>query len=466
MSTFSGIGTAASALAAARRGMDVVGQNIANQATEGYSRQRVSTSAIAAVAQSGRFSMGALPGHGVSVDGIMRLGDALLDARVRDTAGAAGYWSTRALAATAAEAALGEPGEQGLAARLSGFWSAWQDLANTPDSGAAGAVVIESAEELVSRIGTGYRAVAAQWSDGRAAVDRNVSQLNAAAEQIAALNIDIRDALAAGRSANELVDRRDALAQTTARLAGTRATVETDGTLTVRLDGNALVAGGDARAVSVSGPTSLTDGGQLTVSWAGPDGFGIAVDSGELGGLLSTLAPDGTLASLADSFNTIATTLAEKVNALHTTGVTADGTAGGAFFAISATGPAALGLSTVVQTASEIAAARPGTGAHDSGIADAISQIGRTADGPDVKWTDAVARLAISTAGDVQRAQLSEAASVAAVGAQRSVAGVDGDEETINLLTYQTAYQAAARVLTAIDESLDVLINRTGIVGR
>ena len=60
--------------------MDVVGQNIANQKTEGYTRQRVETSSIAAVAQTGRFSMGALPGHGVSIDGVSRLGDALLDA--------------------------------------------------------------------------------------------------------------------------------------------------------------------------------------------------------------------------------------------------------------------------------------------------------------------------------------------------------------------------------------------------
>ncbi|PJI53238.1 flagellar hook-associated protein FlgK, partial [Methylobacterium radiotolerans] len=109
MSTFSGLTTAASGLAAARRGMDVVGQNIANQKTEGYTRQRVETSSIAAVAQTGRFSMGALPGHGVSIDGVSRLGDALLDARVRDTLGASGYWATRALAATTAESALAEP---------------------------------------------------------------------------------------------------------------------------------------------------------------------------------------------------------------------------------------------------------------------------------------------------------------------------------------------------------------------
>ena len=44
--------------------------------------------------------------------------------------------------------------------------------------------------------------------------------------------------------------------------------------------------------------------------------------------------------------------------------------------------------------------------------------------------------------------------------------GVDLDEENVNLLSYQHAYQGAARVLTAVDEMLDTLINRVGRVGR
>lgn len=469
MSTFSGLGTAASALAAARRGMDVVGQNIANQATEGYTRQRVTTSAIAAVAQAGRFSMGALPGHGVSVDGIARLGDALLDARVRDTSAAAGFWSVRALAATTAEKALAEPSEHGLAARLTQFWNSWQDLGNAPEKGAAAAVVLQSATELSTRIAGGYRAVAAQWADARSSAERTVTQINAAAEQIADLNVEIRNALAAGRSANELIDSRDTLVQTVSRLSGARGTLEADGTMTVRIDGNALVAGGDARSLALHGPASIDEGTALTVSWSGASGFPAAIGGGELGGLLSVLAPQsdgGTLAGLAESYNAVATALAADVNGQHSAGVTATGQAGGDFFALANSGPAALGLTVVVQTASDLAVGKPGGGPLDASNADAISQIGRLVGSPDATWADAVAGFAVTTAGDIQRAQLSDVASISAVGAQRSVAAVDGDEETISLLTYQTAYQAAARVLTAVDESLDVLINRTGIVGR
>ena len=469
MSTFSGLNTAASGLAAARRGMDVVGQNIANQKTEGYTRQRVTTSAVAAIAQTGRFSVGALPGHGVSIDGVARLGDALLDARVRDALGASGYWSTRAVAATTVEASLAEPTANGLAARLSKFWSGWQDLANTPDSGAAASSILESAKELASHIAGGYRNVATQWSNARDSADRTVSQVNATADQIAVLNGEIRDALASGRSANELMDQRSVLAQNVARMSGAAATIESDGTMTVRLGGNALVSGSDSRHLVLTGPASIDSGQRFSLSWASAPDLPVSIDGGELGASLSVLAPaseGGMLAGLAATYDKVAKTLADAMNAQHRAGVTSTGQAGGDFFTVPTTGSDALGLTVAVGSASELALAAPGAGALDATNADLISQIGRSAGSPDAVWSDQVTRFGVATAADVQRAKLSDSAAVAAVGAQQSVAAVDGDEETISLLTYQTAYQAAARVMTAVDEALDVLINRTGLVGR
>ncbi|PFG30619.1 flagellar hook-associated protein FlgK [Paramicrobacterium agarici] len=469
MSTFSGINTAYTALSAARLGIDLTGQNIANQRTEGYTRQRLSTSAMDAVAQAGRFSLGAVPGHGVSVDGIVRLGDAVLDARVRDSLAASGFWSTRASAALTAEAAMAEPSEAGLSNQLSEFWSGWQDLANAPDSDAAAAVVLNGASVLTSQIAAGYDAVSSQWSSIRASVDRTVTGINVAADQIAALNGEIRSALNAGRSANELIDQRNLLVQNVARDAGSTATLESDGTMTVRIGGNALVEGTNARHLVASGPTGIAAGERVIVAWESRPDTAITLTGGELGGTLSVLAPaseGGTLAQLADSYNEVATALAESVNAVHRTGETPDGAAGGDFFAIDPSGPAALGLSVVPGSRDELALASPGAGALDGSIADAISQIGQQGDSPDAIWTDVITSFGVATAGDVQRANLAETSAVTAVGAQQSVSSVDGDEETINLLTYQTAYQAAARVLTAIDEALDVLINRTGLVGR
>jgi len=64
------------------------------------------------------------------------------------------------------------------------------------------------------------------------------------------------------------------------------------------------------------------------------------------------------------------------------------------------------------------------------------------------------------------RSTLTDLSASSAKNRQLSVAGVSLDEENVNLLTYQHAYQGAARVMTAIDEMLDTLINGMGRVGR
>ena len=47
-----------------------------------------------------------------------------------------------------------------------------------------------------------------------------------------------------------------------------------------------------------------------------------------------------------------------------------------------------------------------------------------------------------------------------------AVSGVSLDEEGISLMQYQRSYTAAARLMTTLDQALDVLINNTGVVGR
>ena len=47
-----------------------------------------------------------------------------------------------------------------------------------------------------------------------------------------------------------------------------------------------------------------------------------------------------------------------------------------------------------------------------------------------------------------------------------SIMGVAQDEETTNMMMYQRSYQAMSRLMTAMDEALDIIINKRGLVGR
>lgn len=468
MSSFAGLRLAESGLAAARAGMTVTGQNIANQTTPGYTRQRVDQAPVGATGQTSLWPSVLRVGEGVTVTGIARLGDEVLDARVRDALSASGYWSARATAAGQAEVTMAEPTKDGLAANLDRFWAGWADLANNPDSATA-QVVLNNAQVLVGQIAAGYHSIAGQWEGLRGQVDRQVADVNTAAVQVAVLNGQIREAVQSGRNVNELIDQRNLLAQQLSTAIGATGTLEADGTLTVRVDGNALVAGDRARALVAGGPSGIADGGRVAVAWTDRPGVALSVTGGTIGGTISALAPasdGGSLAAVATAYNDTATALATAVNDIHRSGETSGGAAGGDFFALYPAGPAALGLSVVPDSIGELALAAPGAGPLDTTIADRISALGASAAGPSKTWSDFVTGFGVTVAGDAQRANIAETGAVAATAAQQSNASVDGDEETINLLTYQTAYQASARVLTAMDEALDLLINRTGLVGR
>jgi flagellar hook-associated protein 1 FlgK len=471
MSTFSGLNTAFTALNAARQGLDVVGQNIANVNTVGYTRQRATTSSIGGVAQTGVLSNGIRVGQGVSVDGIARLGDLFVDAKVRSSSASAGFWSVRATALGSLEGVLQEPGKNGISAQLSEFWAAWQDVSNRAGEPASAGVLLEQAGVLTSRIGQAYTAIEKEWAGLRAETDGMVAQLNSAAQQVAELNATIRSATATGGSVNEYIDKRSALMASIATLAGGTARETADGTVEVLIGGNALVSGDTFRPIVAAGGQRMEDGAAdaVRLEWAHRPGSAVALDGGEIAAAVGVLAPatvGGTFASAAESLNNFARTLADKVNAVHRTGETSTGVTDLDFFQLDAALPAALGLSVVPTGIGGIASGTPGKGAFDGTIADAIAQVALDTTGPDATWSTFVTGVGVESRTAIQQSTLADISANSALNAQFSHSAVDMDEENVNMLTYQVAYQGAARVMTAVDEMLDTLINRTGLVGR
>ena len=256
MSTFSGLNTAYTALTAARRGMDIVGQNVANANTPGYTRQRLETSATSPLSR-GFNSVGPRVGQGVTVDNIARLGSLQLDARVRATVAVSGFSAVRANALSTLEVSLKEPGDNGISASLDEFWAAWQGVSKKPGDISSASVLLGQASTVASQIASGYQSVANQFTDVRSDLAAMADELNAAAAQIADLNGAIRLAVSGGGSANELMDQRSALATTVAALTGGTVREAGDGTVDILVGGNAMVTGDIFRPVEVTGGTTL-----------------------------------------------------------------------------------------------------------------------------------------------------------------------------------------------------------------
>jgi flagellar hook-associated protein 1 len=473
-STLGALQTAFNGLAAAQAGIDVTGQNIDNSSTTGYIRETVNEQAIGAPAQVGLATGAPGVGQGVQVTGIQALGSSLLDAQVRTTNASAGYSGVRSTALTQIETALGEPSTNALSGQLSSFWSSWQDVSNQPGDSAPVGTLLGQASTLVTQISNAYQSLQSQFSQTSSDVTAKVAQLNSDASQVAQLNGQIRTTIAGGGDANELIDERNNVASDIATLAGGTVTQNADSTININIGGSNLVQGTTARSVQVSGASDLQDAAASPpqVVWSdSATGSPVNLGSGEIAGDLSMLAPanaagnGGALAETAAALNTLATNLASQVNAVSQTGVTSSGATGQNFFALQAGLPAALGLSVVPTSASGVAVAAVGAGAADGSIADQISQIGASAGSPDSSWTSYVVALGTQSQTATQQSTLDSSSQAAATTAQASQESVDLDQENMNLIAYQHAYEGAARVMTTLDDMLDQLINHTGLVG-
>jgi flagellar hook-associated protein 1 FlgK len=475
MSTFSGLSTALSSLIAQRQALEVAGQNVANVNTAGYTRQRAELASVSGAGTPAVFSTPDVASGGVRVDNIARLGDAFLDARLRTTTSSASSLQEIANAATELEKSLGEPSKTGLATQLDTMWSAWNDLAATPDKEGARAVVLETTNAVVDRIATLRAEAATQWSASRDKLTSLVDQVNASAASLADLNQQIRAITTSGGTANELLDARDALVTQLSGLVGATVQTRADGQVDVLVGGTPLVSGATARSLTVTGSTKFDDataaGGTqpVQVEWTHRPDVPAGIDGGRVAGLLTVLGPadgGGLYADVAASYDKLAEDLATQVNAIHATGRTPDGAPGAPLFDFAAGMPPALGLRVAITDPAALATAGAGEGDLGGSVAAQIAALADSDDGPSSTWSTIVVDLGVRTASAGARASVAEAARASAESRRTAQTSVDTDEETVNMLAFQRAYEGAARVLTAIDEMLDTLINRTGVVGR
>lgn len=471
MSTFSGLNTAMTGLNAARLAMETAGNNLANVGTKGYTRQRADFVSVGSVSQTGLLTSRNGVGQGVALTGIARLSDAHLDARVRGTLAIASQSDVRAEGLSNLEGILREPGENGLSALLNDFWAGLEDVANGPGETAPAAVLLERAKAVASRVALSHSDISSQWSAQRHGLDTMASDVNSAAAAIAELNGQIRSAVAAGGAPNALIDQRAQLAEQVAELTGATVRETPDGTIDVLIGGNALVSGTTVRTIEVSGKMSMDAKEAPSIQWTHRKNDPIGLDAGRIAGALSLLAPandagsGGVLAETAKSLDAIALQLANRVNTVQGNGWTVEGKQGSPFFEIDPNNPS-LSLKVIATSAKDLATSSNPDSPLDGSNASAMSQLGKLKDGPDAMWASTVIKVGVATKSEAQQAVSTAVAAASAASAQLSVSAVSIDEENIALLAHQHAFQGAARVMTAVDEMLETLINRTGLVGR
>ncbi len=149
---------------------------------------------------------------------------------------------------------------------------------------------------------------------------------------------------------------------------------------------------------------------------------------------------------------------------LGATAVGRDGVGGRRFF--EATGASDLAVSGDIGSADDIAAGAVGGGPLDGSVALDLAALSEATTGADSLYRSLIVALGVDSQ-TMQRRHEIQTETMAQVDSSRSaVSGVNIDEEMVNMVQFQHAYDAAARFMTSVDEMLDTLINRTGVVGR
>lgn len=473
-STFGGLTRATTALWAAQRGLDVTGQNISNVNTEGYSRQRVEQSSMNGATLPAIWSVSDGVGSGVESGTVSRIRDAFLEARGRLEASATARLTVTSQALDRIESAFREPGETGIQSMMADVWNGFSDVAKNPLDLAARTQVIERMGTLTAGIRTTATNLDDQWNDTRTALGAMVSDVNATALSIADLNRKIQSGTLSGASVNELTDKRDGLVMRLAEQIGASAVAKEGGMVDVVVGGTTLVAGRSAIGIELAGTTGL--GGV-----AGDPPRLVTVPGG------TTLAPGGTaqgqlqvlgsiIPSYRASLDSLARELTTALNTAHAAGLDLDGDAGAPLLGNgTGTGPVdpalvtAANIAVRITEARDLAAARPAPGGGvtaNGDNADALYRLSLDPAGVDSTYRELIVGLGLHSAVAARDLKVQEVVRGQVDAAREGVAGVNLDEEMTNMMAYQHAYSAAARLVTAIDEALNTLINGTGLVGR
>jgi flagellar hook-associated protein 1 len=464
MGNFSGLQVAYTGLGAHKKRIDVISENIANVNTEGYHRQRVELRSLDQ-ASVGLFSGRVGAGGGVDYNQVSRLRDQILSLNAREQASVAATRARTADVLQRVEDIEGGLAPGGLHDKLNALFNSFDDLANAPEDKAIREVVLRQAENVAQAFTHTTASIDQLRSQEHASLADTVRAINALTEEIAAHDTALLSAVNSNSQPNALLDQRDLKVAQLSKLINADVVELPNGQVSISVDGQLVVSAGRATAlnVGVENDPSLAGLGYDRIKVIGNTGRELRITGGEAGASLDALA--NVIPDERRALDALIADLANQVNILHRTGAGADGSTGNDLFTV--------GLNTGQLTVSadlaghpeKLAAAANGAGVLDDSNARALAQLGESLTGPPTVFSNAVGVLAAKVASATSVSEAAQVASDQAANLAQSAGGVSLDQELTDLITAQRAYEASARMITAIDEMLQTLIHATGRVG-
>ena len=314
MSLFGVLQLANNAMRSHMIGLQVVGQNIANANTPGYSREEVLL-APAPVQRVGNLTLGL----GVQVDGVVQKVDRFLDERLRASTSDRSASETQEQAYQQLEGVMGELSEQDLSTSFNKFFASVNEILNQPESLGVRNLAALQGRTLAGDINRLGQRVGEMRANSNDQIAKMATDINRLTEEIRQLNVRIASTESSDVSKSQAVGLRDQRAKKLtdlAELIDIRVEEQTSGAVNIFVNGDFLVVDGIARKVT----TAFQPGEGLSkaeIRIQDTDSK-LNVKSGQLAGLYA--ARDDILGKYLSDLDQLANSFIFEFNKLYSSG--------------------------------------------------------------------------------------------------------------------------------------------------
>jgi len=449
-SLFGTLSVAVGALAAEQGALQVTTNNTANVNTPGYARQR-------AVLEEGAPVLypALVLGSGVVFAQPQSVRDNILELRLHEETQQQGQFDAEVQQLQQAQ--TGFTGSNDVGSQLSNFFNSLNGLATDPSNLSLRQGVLTSAGNLATSFRTTANNLQLQRTNIDLSVTQSVDQINTLTQKIAGLNQQVAVIEGVHEDASVLVNQRTQSIRDLSQLIDVRVVQNETSISLTTANGTALVASGQSFALT----THLDPSGTQHIFSQGADITG-RLTAGSLNGLIT--ARDQSIPGLLNQLDTLAAGLSTTLNGIHQAGFDLNGNPGGNLFTPPPAGTtgAAASIQVAFSDPRLLAASSDGsTGSNGNLVAlyNVRSQAVASGQNP----FDYYASLVFTVGNGVATAQSEADASAATepplTDQRNSISGVSLDEEASNLIRYQSAYQAAAKVITTISDLTQTVID-------
>jgi flagellar hook-associated protein 1 FlgK len=451
------------ALRVQHKGMEVSGQNVANANTPGYSRQRAEMAAVVPPIVPGP---SLAPGRGVVITDIARVRSEFYHAQMVKTGSHKAFWEMKKETFQGIEAVFMEPDDYGINKYLGDFFDNWQELSSSPEDISVRNALRENAISLTRSFEDVYLRLEDLRIDLSGELYMRVDEVNRIADSIAELNEKLRFIDALQQKSNELLDQLDLAVEELSKLVDIRVHHKANGTVEIFAGGRLLVQEDQAFHLAVEGDGNS---GYQLVSHRG---LPLKMESGRVLALIDAVNAD--IPAMQEELNLIAATIIEEVNNLHFSGFGLQQGDGVNFFNPIGNPdlPASLQFKVsdlIMEDSSYIAASsqfgEPGNGEMSLEIArlrDFRAEDRLNGSSLAEYYRGIVTSMGVQAQESERMVEAFGKTEAELIELHRSIAGVNMDEEMLNMVQYQHAWNAAARYLSYVDEMLTILFTELG----